>query len=221
MSDFAEWVKYIFNRPLPEPYANAWYWNEPDEWVSRLDVIRSTEFLTLLFEQSASLLADYSDAQLNQAFWYLVSDTSGSGYAFGLFDSSVNPHQRNRLVEGMQTIFAEVFARRCSPHLSHLDEVGANPLNSICYMWWDVLPIYGQSDDPTRHDIDQTCLKVMGKILSMDSLACQESALHGLGHWKSAYPEQVEKLIDNFLAAHPQMRAELKQYAMQEAGCIL
>jgi hypothetical protein len=222
MSDFEEWIKYIFDRPLPEPYANAWYWNEPDEWVSRLDVIRSTEFLTQLFEQSASLLAPYSDAQLNQAFWYLVSDSSGSGYAFGLLDPAVSPLQQIRCIEVIDPLFAEVFARRCSPHLSHLDEAGANPLNTIVYMWWDVLPICGTPNDPARHEIDQTCLTVMGKVLGIDSLACQESALHGLGHWKSAYPEQVEKLIDDFLNTHPQVRAELKNYAMQaKTGYIL
>ena len=35
-----------------------------------------------------------------------------------------------------------LFAPRCSAHLSHLDrgEMIAGPLNTLCYMWWDILP---------------------------------------------------------------------------------
>jgi hypothetical protein len=46
----------------------------------------------------------------------------------------------------------------------------------------------------------------MATVLDLESLACTESALHGLGHWHRAYPERVEGLIDGFLARRRESR---------------
>jgi len=51
--------------------------------------------------------------------------------------------------------------------------------------------------------------------LELDHIACQESALHGLGHWAHSYPERVEKIVDEFLTHNENLRPELKQYALQ------
>jgi hypothetical protein len=61
----------------------------------------------------------------------------------------------------------------------------------------------------------------MADVLALDSVACQESALHGLGHWQAAYPHVVEATIDRFLAARPRARPELVAYARgARAGCV-
>ena len=62
----------------------------------------------------------------------------------------------------------------------------------------------------------------MAEILALDSLACQESALHGLGHWQHAYPEEVQQIIDRFLNANKNLRPELAAYARSaRTGCVL
>lgn len=53
----------------------------------------------------------------------------------------------------------------------------------------------------------------MERTLQLDNIACQESALHGLGHWHSAYPKEVERIIDAFLQSNLNIRPELEQYA--------
>lgn len=80
-------------------------------------------------------------------------------------------------------------------------------------MWWDLLPYHGRADNPAYAEPDREFLSAMGQILSLRSMACQESALHGLGHWHSAYPAYVEAAIDRFLEEHPRLRPELRQYA--------
>jgi hypothetical protein len=45
----------------------------------------------------------------------------------------------------------------------------------------------------------------MEHTLWLNSLACQESALHGLGHWQALYPEQVAGIVDHFCAAHTEI----------------
>jgi hypothetical protein len=109
-------------------------------------------------------------------------------------------------------LFEQVMAVRCSPHLSHLDEPGANPLNGACYMWWDILPIHGSPDEPARAEFDAEVLKVQRRILAIPHDACRESALHGLGHWALYYP-QVSEIIDENLRQTPDLRSELVAYA--------
>ena len=88
-------------------------------------------------------------------------------------------------------------------------------------MWWDVMPLAALSKpsapDP-RHD---ACLAVMRGALALPNLACQESALHGLGHWARAYPEFTAATIDAYLAANSKLRPELLRYANSaRAGCV-
>ncbi len=103
-------------------------------------------------------------------------------------------------------------AVRCLPHLSHLDEQPANPLNSACYMWWDILPIHGKPEELERAEFDAGVLCVLARLLSIPHDACRESALHGISEWQRYYP-RVEAAADDFLARTPGLRPELVSYA--------
>jgi hypothetical protein len=89
-------------------------------------------------------------------------------------------------------------------------------------MFWDIVPVHGQPSEPEFADLDHSLLAVMTEILSLPSDASRESALHGLGHWQSAYPAEVEQIINSFLAANPTIRPELRLYAEQaRSGNVL
>lgn len=214
---FNEWIIFIFDHPVAEP---AWYWGSRGEWDGPdLSETQIVHYLTRLFEEAGRLLRPFTDAQANQGLMLLVSG-SCSDYMHSLRDQDVPLQDRLHGIQAMEALFKQCFAVRCSPHLSHLPETepGANPLNAVCYMWWDVLPIHGLTHHcPELSDsaaLDQACLGVMRKILEMDSLACQESALHGLGHWTIYYSEPA-KLISDFLTSHPALRHDLKEYALR------
>jgi hypothetical protein len=87
-------------------------------------------------------------------------------------------------------------------------------LNLVCYMWWDIIPIYGQPDVPERSELDQEILGVLESTLQLDSIACRESALHGLGHWQHYYPQRVGEIIDAFLMKYRVLRKDLEMYAV-------
>ncbi|HSL46866.1 MAG TPA: hypothetical protein VK897_25740 [Anaerolineales bacterium] len=177
--------------------------------------------MTRLFENAGFILQPYSDSQLNQGLWFLA-DNACSNHMFALLDTSVPWADRQRCIRSFHDLFEECFAERCSPHLSHLDEPGASPLNLVCYMWWDILPIGPQPNDPDRSDLDHELLRVMEFTLQLDSVACQESALHGLGHWQQYYPERVTETVDAFRRSHKSLREELWAYAMSAyRGCVL
>jgi hypothetical protein len=105
---------------------------------------------------------------------------------------------------------------RCSANLGYLDEKdkGApNPLDSICYMWWDALPIHGATAGPDLQATANTILDVLMRILSLNSDACRESALHGLSHWSYYDSNRIEDIVNRFLITHYDLRPELLTYA--------
>ena len=76
--------------------------------------------------------------------------------------------------------------------------------------------IVRESSDP-QVQAENACIDAMIDTLQIDHLACQEAALHGLGHWQKHDPPRVKKAIDTYLKTidrqHP-----LYKYA-QRARC--
>lgn len=205
---FDEWIVHVFDHEAGGP---QWYFGVDAEYRQAPPAV-TVAYLTHLFEDPVPHVGGYSDAQLNQGFWYIASN-GASDYMFALLDEQVPLEARQRCIRSFVQLFEKLFAVKCSAHLSHLDEQGANPLNTACYMWWDIMPLVGQPDVATQRRIDEECLRAMERVLSLDSVACQESSLHGLGHWQHHYPQRVEKAIDAFVAARPKLRPELLSYA--------
>lgn len=210
---FEEWIACVFG---PDP-------DEMDPWD--LEPAVSVAYLTHLFEHAPRVLMSFSEAQIAEGFWYLVS--ARSTHLYELLNTGVAWSERKRCISCIFILFERFFLPRCSPYLSHMetqvtDSSKGSPLNGICYIWWDSFPIAGAPDDPVRAEVDEAFLDVMGRMLDLPSDACQESALHGLGHWHLEYPHQVEAIIDRFLDRHPDLRPELKTYALTaRAGRVL
>ena len=211
---FDEWLIYVFDHPVPQGQESEWYWDmEKDWWDEMANPTLTVEFLTRLFESATFLLEPYSDAQVNQGLWYLASNACSS-HMFALMEERVPWPARRRCIASIHQLYEQCFVTRCSPHLSHIDEPGANPLNSVCYMWWDIIPLYGKPDDPAQKDLGEAVLQVMESTLQLDSIPCRESALHGLGHWQHAYPERVGEIIDKFSMTNPVLPDKLREYMM-------
>jgi hypothetical protein len=207
---FEGWLTYVFDHPVPADDAKAWYWDiDREEWHE--DPADAIRFMTQAFENAAEVFRPYSDAQLNQGLWFIVS-SSCSNHMLALLDASVPWPAQQLCIYSIHQLYEQCFAKRCSPHLSHLNEPGANPLNLVCYMWWDIMPIYGHPDDPIWKEMDEDILRVMESTLQLDSIPCRESALHGLGHWQHHYPERVGEIINNFSMSQPEQPEKLQQY---------
>ena len=203
----SDWIAHVFDHPVTKP---EWYQGENAlRWEDSPE--HDAAFIAEAFERSAICLAPFSDEQLDQGFWDL-SGISGSEFMFSLIAQSVPPTLRLRALRSFVPLFEQVMAARCSPHLSHRDERGANPLNSACYMWWDILDIRGAPGLPERAEFDAEVLVVLRRLLAIPHDACRESALHGLGHWTIYYPG-VANIIDDFLSRTPDLRPELVAYA--------
>jgi hypothetical protein len=214
---FEDWVVFVFDHPAEGP---EWYWGDEAPFWNAPAAL-TAEYVTRLFEDPVPALEGYTDAELNMGLNYIITPGLGE-HMLCLDDPTVPLPARLRCVRSCGLLFRKLLLPRCSSHLSHRDEPGRSPLNAVCYMWWDNMPVYGGPVPEARNALQLAALETMAAILTFDSDACQESALHGLGHWHRAFPQQVERLIDEFLRLRPRARPELRAYAQSaRCGCIL
>ena len=218
---FTRWVTHVFDHRVSK---NEWYWklNAPTHPAENNHKVGAAYMITL-FENPVIRLQPYTDAQVNQGLWYLAHNACSS-YMFAITAQEVALESRIQLVNSFYSLYEKLFAPRCSNHLGYLmrtkdDVASANPLNLICYMWWDLIPL---SARPRNHEInfrpfekklDEMALDVMARTLKLKSRPCREGALHGLSHWFHAYPTQIQRIINTFLDDNPYLDEELFGYA--------
>jgi hypothetical protein len=216
---FNDWLEHSFGREVRFHQA-PWYFDPDHDWWDPLPT-EAVSHLTRLFEDPDPPLQGFANSQIAQGLTYLV-DTSASGDYGWLCSTEVAVKDRVRCVKSVATLFTKLFEPRCSTSLSHLNEADAGTLNYVCYMWWDAFPSLARADDPHRPTIHKSALHTMDRILNLNSIACQESALHGLGHWQRHYNEMVTQIIDRFCETHSKTDPRLLAYAQSaRSGCVL
>jgi hypothetical protein len=217
---FDDWIEHVFSHKAGGQEPQWWFDLDAPLWDG--PAARTVAHLTRLFEDPEPPLEYFHDLQIAQGLYYMI-DSGAGAMSLALFDPSVKLADRERGVRAILPLFAKLMAPRAAAHLSHLDRqtAGGGPLNGICYMWWDVFAI-GGAEETARAKLDDAIFKVMVRTLALDSIACQESALHGLGHWPRKDFARVGPVIDAYLARSPKLRPELAAYASAaRAGCVL
>ena len=215
---FEFWIKYLIVIEPQLDYTDIEILSRRYDWDVSTEV--ELDYLSHLFAKPIESTEGYTDEQINKGLWAIVSD-----WTHCLFDESIPFESRVYTLKNIFTVFEQLFAPRCTPDTSayrmEVDE-HMNPLNSICYMWWDIIPISDKSGQPNREVLDPYCIEVMERTLRLNSIACQEGALHGLGHWARAYPEEVQRIIDDYLAREKSLPPDLREYALDaRKGLVL
>ena len=215
---YEDWLEHTFGHEVRIQQA-AWFFDQDRDWWDPEPAV-ALAYLTQLFEDPEPSLRWYSDSQIAQGLTYLVN-TSASGDNGWFCSTAVPIEARVRCVEAVASLFAQLFVPRCTLQ-AHLSETDAGSLNGVCYMWWDGLPCLALPGDPNLRTMQETTLRTMARILGFQSPACQESALHGLGHWHRNHDRQVCTIIDGVLAANPDIDPRLISYAKAaRCGCVL
>ncbi|MGB2925072.1 MAG: hypothetical protein WBB82_07210 [Limnothrix sp.] len=189
-----------------------------DQWwigetmVGSIDQPLEAIYATQLMAEAGTLLDQLPIQDLGDTLWFLLNQILN-------IDWAMVPDSQTRLnfMAAIRTLFRDLYDPHCAPVLGHLDEQPATPLNLSCYMWWDVLPIPINEASP-HENLAIASLATMDYCLHLNNLACKESALHGLGHFQSAFPEAVAKIIKDGDRHIPE---KLQPYAQQASiGCI-
>ena len=85
-----------------------------------------------------------------------------------------------------------------------------------------ILKCHALPSDPNLRRLCGTALATMEHILGLGLLACQESALHGLGHWQRQHASEVVRIIDAFVLSQTELDPRLLAYAnAARCGCVL
>ncbi|MBM3482726.1 MAG: hypothetical protein FJX66_05450 [Alphaproteobacteria bacterium] len=218
---FDAWVEHSFGHEVPL-HGPAWHF-DLDSVLWQGEPAETVAHITRLFEDPEPALAYFSDAQIAQGLDYIINNAAGDLLA-SIREPALPLEARLRCARSISTVYDRLFAPRCTPHLSHLNkgDMAVGPLNGVCYMWWDTVPGLATPDDPNHKAMDDAMLDVMRHALTLDSIACQESALHGLGHWAFHHKAAVAPIVDAYLKARPGLSPELIAYAKAaKSGCVL
>ncbi len=195
-SRYEEWLKHVFDHEV-EVNKPQWYWDEGvPEFVAEPGEI--VELLGQTFLHAGRDLARYTDAQVNEGIWYMVS-IGGSDFIMALQSLEVPLAKRLETIGNIFYLFSDFFAKRCTETLGHLSEEGS-PLNSSCYMFWDISFLACLKDTPENQQMQNAVLDVLQKILTIEHQACRESALHGLSEFVFTRPDKAHEIIDHFLS---------------------
>lgn len=197
-SRYKEWLTHIFDHEVNDDLPQ-WYFNFDDKESTSFEA-PAEELVSLInqtFRCSGTDLLAFTDSQVNQGLWYLVS-ASCSDFMFALRSPEVPKKERGQAIESIYYLYADCFAKRCAETLGHLSEEGSD-LNPICYMFWDICPL--QTEDQTSGDaqMNDCIFTVFKRTLKIDHRACREGALHGLGHWFYCDPQRTHLIVEQFL----------------------
>jgi hypothetical protein len=213
-ASFEEWLDETFGRAVAGEHYPAFVHRDVRDWPEPVADHSALAWLIRLFENSTEELRYYSDAQIAAGLWEL-----GPGDAHCVYSRDLPIAERLRLIRSVATFFRDFFDPRCLPKLSHLDREVTEPLNGICYMWWEVITWGWAKDDPDAEQLRTTDLDVMEQVLRLPNPACQESALHGLGHMVR-HSSRAAGIIEAYLATSSSV-PDLDAYARAAlSGCI-
>lgn len=166
-----------------------------------------------------SIVKEHGEEPVCKAIWYIYGPVSG--YMWEVLDASLGP-RRIETMQSLKDLYRRGFAAYCAKYFSHLSRgpEPARPLNTACYMLWDM---DGVECPAINGDVDMldASLDVLSFALDTNNWACQESALHGLGHLAMSHGKQTAPVIQTCLRRRP-LPAELRAYAERALrGCVL
>ena len=166
------------------------------------------ERLALVFT-SPETLDRYGN--VNMGLWNLFSYTIPS-----LMHENVSSQA---ILKAKKKLYSEWFATREKGELSHLKKVDLNPKPykesiknaEICYMAFNKLLWRNKLSGK----LGKSILSLLEKILNMDSLHCQEAAIHGLEYFNSE-DSRLETIRESILTRYMARTAskDLKSFAV-------
>jgi hypothetical protein len=185
-------------------------WKKQKPWYWRVDVAYDPQticaYYIQLFRQPAFLLERFSKAELEQGFWAVHGPNLDCAVSRVIWDTDLPFAAREECVRSMADLFKQLFA--------------TEPLETTSNMWWDSLCYDWECGirDRERGGEDLRMQNVMFETLSiilrLDSEFCQMASLHGLGH---LHHPGTATLVHTFIAEHPALTAETKEYALRAA----
>lgn len=210
---YASARRYLFDRPVPAENEEEWFWNidtpefdaTPLQWV---------HIQTVLFANSGTDLAPYSDEQVGMGLNYVMSN-SVSNVPHMVNDRSVPLAEAMRMMKALPALWQECIGPRMAD--GQQTESGKKRLGFACFSWFDVWPSFRNAKHvPEWREAMWNALCDMLRspwrdvqMAALDSLADDGCYLER--------PEQVQALIEAFLR-NLRGDEELRTFALHAAS---
>lgn len=201
---FDEFVSFLFDRTIPAEAekADPWYWHVE----LKFDAEKICGYYVRLFQQPEFLLTRFTKPQLEEGFWAIQGPNLDCSVCRLILESNLLFPLREDCIRSMFDLFEQLFAKE--------------PLDTSVQMWWDSLCYDWHCGIRRRErggedvELQDVFFQTLARILAIDSEACQKAALHGLGH---LHHPQTREVIDKFIAEHPSLTPEQREYALAAA----
>ena len=198
--EFNEWLETVMSvdRESLPPYTT--------------DPRKNLKYVSQFFNEIKSFCSKTNPNLVGEVLWNLVGDATF--IAIPIENIEISTEDFNIFLDSLFNLFANYLQFNCSNKMGSLSK-SETKLDSLTYMFWDVLPYAPCSSGNAvlvRRNLD--IIRTMSRILEIPSVACQESALHGLNHWYYEFPKEVKGAIDSFIENHKEISTELRQYAL-------
>lgn len=187
------------------------YWQDEkhlrwDEFADiRFNARQLVHYYTELFQNPAFLVERFSEEQIKQG---LRMDRIPGRTIYRILDTpEIIPQDIENFIRSMSGLFEQLFTDMT--------------YGGLCFMWWEVgfgdcggrNSVSGKLNfnDADRQGIRRAELETMIKIITLEPLPIQQSAIHGFGH--SPYPEK-EPILRQYLEDNPEHPAWIREYAL-------
>jgi hypothetical protein len=211
MAQYQAALKYLFDRPLPSEHGNEWYWNneEPDFPATSIAWVK---IQTLLFANSGLDLLPYDNERVGMGLHYLMSNAI-SNVPFCVVDPNIDIQDAMQLMKAFKVLWRDCIGPRLRDIDAPVGSVSEGSLSFVCYMWFDVSPVFFTVKDiPEWRDAQWSVLEDM---LNNPCREVQISALHGIGHEKRYLQRDAEinARMERFIRQINPTDTELRAYA--------
>jgi|SRR5579871_2267267 len=201
-NSFQEFVAFIFDHEIQSSGAQRFH-----PWYCDVEVLfdarRVCEFYIQLFRNPDFLVQMYSKDKLEQGFWAIHGDAFDCSSQRIIADTDIPFSLRCECIRSMADLFTRFFA--------------IESLETSVFMWWDSLCYDWHSGVRDRslggedESLQDVFFEVLSGLLRSDSKACQDAALHGLGH---LHHPKTSETIEAFLSQHSDLGDERRTYAL-------
>ncbi len=214
---YAEWLKFVFNHP----HDREWYFSLHKPTYFKAPHQELVRLITATCIYCGTDLRSYSNAEVKDGIAYIFNN-SCSDVIFAIMDEQVAIQQRLEAIHAIKLLYKDCFEVRCTATLISGVGKGANPLNEICFMLWDVMPFTNWNKSAHKTALYDAAVDVLEYALTLSNPACKESALHGLGHMLIYHSIKIGPVFERFLAQLKPGDKQLFLYAQAAArGAIL
>lgn len=190
---YRDWIEAVFEAP------------DLAEQMSLLQV-ENVRFASQLFRNLGAEIARYDNDRVSEGLEYIFYSHK-SNIPAAITGTCCPLDERLACMRAAASMYRDCFETRCEPVLLHRREPYQEMIAVTCYMLWDASGLLHWKDGR------EAVLDVLKVGLGCANPACQESALHGLGHL-SHYEPRVSAIIGEYLAQRAgTIRPELVSYA--------